>query len=239
MPPFCVLAIVNQHSQHIYSFCSDKPRVLRRPRSVTTLNTTTQQALFTQVYQYDLDGPSPHGLPPGGGEPIIHPTTHIPLNIILTTPAPSQLVFSAIVAGITGYYLHHSGQSAWDLGRFIYTEVVAGLSILLSLLWLFPFSGSFIHWPTDLVLSAAWFAAFGLLVDQFHGTCGNTFDWSNLHFRGTNCGTWKSDEAFAFLSAICWLVSALLGARWVRKHTDRQAAAQNSARTRWYRRSRV
>ncbi|KAJ4406781.1 hypothetical protein N0V82_010060 [Gnomoniopsis sp. IMI 355080] len=153
----------------------------------------------------------------------------------------AELVFSAIVAGITGHYLHQShNQSSWALGRFIYTEVVAGLSIFLSIIWLFPFAGSFIHWPTDLVLSIAWFVVFGLLVNWLDGSCGHTFDWSSLGFRGTNCGSWKTDEAFAFLSAICWLVSALLGLHWVRKRTQRNAAATTTtSNRRWYRRSRV
>ncbi|CAN8105786.1 unnamed protein product [Discula destructiva] len=154
----------------------------------------------------------------------------------------AELVFAAVVAGITGHYLHlQKGQSSWQLGRFIYTEVVAGLSILLSILWLLPFAGSFIHWPIDLVLSIAWFAAFGLIVSWLGGSCGNTFDWSNLGLRGSNCGTWKTDEAFAFLAAICWLVSALLGLRWVRKHTDRRTAntTTTTSNRRWYRRSRV
>lgn len=152
------------------------------------------------------------------------------------------MVFAAVVAGITGHYLHlQRGQSSWQLGRFIYTEVVAGLSILLAILWLLPFSGSFIHWPIDLVLSLAWFAAFGLIVNSLGGSCGNTFDWSGLGLRGNDCGSWKTNQAFAFLAAICWLVSALLGLRWVRKHTDRnaRATATTTSSRRWYRRSRV
>ncbi|KAK7722310.1 hypothetical protein SLS64_000847 [Diaporthe eres] len=147
----------------------------------------------------------------------------------------AELVFAAIVAGITGNYLHASrGQSSWTLGRFIYAEVVAGISILLSLLWLLPFSGSFIHWPVDFIISAAWFAVFGLLVDWLGGTCGRTFDWSGLGFRGNNCGSWKADEAFAFLSAICWLVSAVLGIWWTRRRTASGTEA-TTRRKRWYR----
>lgn len=112
--------------------------------------------------------------------------------------------------------------------------MVAGLSILLSLLWLLPFSGSFIHWPVDFVISACWFAVFGLLVDWLHGSCGNTFDWSGIGFRGNNCGSFKADEAFAFLSAICWLVSAVLGLYWVRRHTASGTEA-TTRRKRWYR----
>jgi hypothetical protein len=78
----------------------------------------------------------------------------------------AELAFAAIVAGVTGEYLHRTqGVSSWDQGRFIYTEVVAAISILLAIIWLVPFSGSFIHWPVDLLISICWFVAFGLLVN--------------------------------------------------------------------------
>lgn len=85
----------------------------------------------------------------------------------------AELAFAAIVAGLTGKYLHATkGATAWDQGRFIYTEVVAGLSIIFAIIWLFPFSGSFIHWPADLFISIMWFASFGLMVDWMKGSCG-------------------------------------------------------------------
>ena len=137
------------------------------------------------------------------------------------------------MAGITGAYLHSvSNTSSWDQGRFIYTEVVAGLSIVLSIIWLFPFSGSFIHYPADFFISVMWFVAFGLLVNWLNGGCGYVFDWSGASFDGTNtCSEWKADLAFIFLSAICWLVSALLGIYWVHRHTT----PAGTTRRRWYR----
>jgi hypothetical protein len=85
----------------------------------------------------------------------------------------AELAFAAIVAGLNGDYLHAvHGVSAWHLGRFIYTEVVAGLAMLLAIIWLFPFSSSFIHWPADFIMSVCWFAAFGLLVDWLGQSCG-------------------------------------------------------------------
>ncbi len=85
----------------------------------------------------------------------------------------AELAFAAIVAGLTGKYLHAlEGVSSWSLGRFIYTEIVAGLSILFSIIWLFPFASSFIHWPADFVFSVMWFVAFGLMVDWLNGACG-------------------------------------------------------------------
>ena len=63
-----------------------------------------------------------------------------------------------VVCGLIGKYLHDydNSHSDWPQARFIYTEVIAALSIVLSLLWLLPFAGGFIHYPADLLISAAW-----------------------------------------------------------------------------------
>jgi len=155
----------------------------------------------------------------------------------------AELVFAAIVAGVTGAYLHSvQNSSTWDQGRFIYTEVVAGLSIILSIVWLFPFSGSFVHYPADFLISIMWFVAFGLLVNWLNGSCGYIFDWADVGFQGANsCPAWKADIAFMFLSAICWLVSAIIGIYWVHRHRRTTTAAPVTTRRRWYRshRSRI
>lgn len=170
----------------------------------------------------------------------------------------AQLVFAAIVTGITGAYLHaNDNASSWDNGRFIYTIVVSSISMVFALVWLLPFSGSFVHWPMDIFLSILWFVAFGLLVnvsdslllgrfsaaayqiltlsDQLIGDgCGPVFDWSNVSPRGDDCGRHKANIAFAFLSAIVWLASAFIGLFWVRRRT---AVADNRPavhRRRWY-----
>ncbi|TPX16932.1 uncharacterized protein E0L32_003494 [Thyridium curvatum] len=155
----------------------------------------------------------------------------------------AELAFAAIVAGLTGDYLHRvRGTSSWSQGRFIYTEVVAGLSILFSIVWLFPFAGSFVHYPADFLISVMWWVAFGLLVNWLDGGCGYIFNWTGITLRGgDSCGKWKADVAFCFLSALCWLVSALLGVYWV--HRQRTRATTGTAagyrRRRWYRRSRI
>jgi hypothetical protein len=77
----------------------------------------------------------------------------------------AELAFGTIVAGINGHFLHHSRGSSWALGRYIYTEVVAALSMFLALVWLVPFSYTFTHWPVDIIISLCWWAVFGLLVD--------------------------------------------------------------------------
>lgn len=148
----------------------------------------------------------------------------------------AELAFAAIVAGLTGNYLYAvSNTSTWDQGRFIYTVVVAGLSILLSIIWLFPFSGSFIHWPADFLISIMWFVSFGLIVNFMNGACGYIFDWSGISFNGVDtCATFKADAAFIFLSAIVWLVSGIIGIYWVHRHTA-PAGTATTTRRRWYR----
>jgi hypothetical protein len=65
----------------------------------------------------------------------------------------------------------------------------------------------------DILISFAWFAAFGILVDYLHDLpCGSIWSW---RFRGDDfCGRWKAAEAFSFLSAIIWLVSAIVVCVW-------------------------
>ncbi|ODA80274.1 hypothetical protein RJ55_03232 [Drechmeria coniospora] len=152
----------------------------------------------------------------------------------------TELVFAAIVAGVTGHYLHQSDASSWDLSRFIYTEVVAAIAMFLSLIWLFPFSSTFIHWPMDLIVSVLWWISFGLLVNLVGTSCGAVFYWGDVSLRGDECGRFKADIAFAFLSALLWLVSALVGILWVRKQDRRAAARADVHHSRpWYRRSRA
>jgi Membrane-associating domain len=75
-----------------------------------------------------------------------------------------------------------------------------------------PFTYDLIRdWRMDLILSAAWFAAFGLLVNWLNAdSCSGTFNWDGMA-NGGYCGEWKAAEALSFLSAICWLANAIIG----------------------------
>ncbi|KAL4895454.1 LCCL domain-containing protein [Aspergillus ambiguus] len=136
--------------------------------------------------------------------PVVSRLVSIVLRVV-------EIVCAAIVAGIIGYYLNSLDDlEPWPQARWIYTEVIAGLSILLGLVWLIPFSSGFFSWPLDVLISFAWFAAFGILVDALHKLpCGGVFSWGNLIDRN-ECGRWKAAEAFSFISAVVWLVSALV-----------------------------
>ncbi|KAI9675536.1 MAG: hypothetical protein M1829_003340 [Trizodia sp. TS-e1964] len=168
--------------------------------------------------------------------PVTARLVSIPLRI-------GELAFGATVAGLVGKYLHDNDANDNLPGkRFIYTEVVAGLSILLALLWLIPFADGFIHWPVDLLLFVLWIVAFGLLVD-FIGplNCGSVFAWGDITQQGT-CERWKAAVAFTFLSAIFWLASALVGLWFIhraRRGHPVAATSTTTTRRRWGRTSRV
>lgn len=74
-----------------------------------------------------------------------------------------QLASATIIAIITGYFLCKSDLGSWDLGRFIYTEVVAGISMCIAVLFLFPFVDTLPQIPVDVIVSLLWWTAFGLL----------------------------------------------------------------------------
>lgn len=64
--------------------------------------------------------------------------------------------------------------------------------------------------PVDILLSLAWFAAFGVQVDtNDRFNCGSIWQWGAIT-DDTYCGRWKAAQAFSFLSAIVWAATALV-----------------------------
>ena len=61
----------------------------------------------------------------------------------------SRLFSMQIVAGVVGGFLDEFRQDSdgWAEARWIYTEVIAGVSILLGLTLLIPVATSFFVWP--------------------------------------------------------------------------------------------
>ncbi|KAH7405985.1 hypothetical protein DE146DRAFT_753974 [Phaeosphaeria sp. MPI-PUGE-AT-0046c] len=131
----------------------------------------------------------------------------------------AQLITAVIVLSLVSVFLHqrtkYSSDSAFD--RFIYSLVIAILSIVLSLAWMLPTTAHImIHGATDLLLAAAWFAVFGVLQDWYSDDegmgCGRgSWDWDRIRFWGNSCGQWNAAQAFAFMAAMLWFVSFVLG----------------------------
>jgi len=115
------------------------------------------------------------------------------------------------VLGLSAWFIHlHRQDDSSPIARVIYTTVISCIALLVSLVWLLPFTYTFMHYPFDLLMSAAWFAAFGLLVVWINDiNCGAAFHWGGI-YHGGQCNQWKAAEAFTFIGACFWLASALL-----------------------------
>lgn len=151
----------------------------------------------------------------------------------------AEFVCAAVVLGVDGFLLHqyrHTHQG--PLGREIYVEVIAGISLVAALIWMIPTTSAILHYPFDFLMVGAWFAAFGILVQHIHSIgCGSAFHWAGLA-NGSYCSTWKATEAFSFIAGCFWLASALLGI-YVFHKLERRTAAAPPRRRRWGRRSYV
>ncbi|EEH42512.1 uncharacterized protein PADG_07332 [Paracoccidioides brasiliensis Pb18] len=143
-----------------------------------------------------------------------------------------EIGFAAVVAGIIGHDVARTDNfPGFPLGRWIYALVVSGISMLLGLIWLIPFSASFVLWIADLIISCAWFSVFAVLVNWLNRrACGFIFDWGSITDGGV-CDRWKAAEAFSFLSAILWLVSAIVGIWFTFRTRDRRPVAGDGYRT--------
>ncbi|KAH7381729.1 hypothetical protein BKA66DRAFT_570853 [Pyrenochaeta sp. MPI-SDFR-AT-0127] len=136
----------------------------------------------------------------------------------------AQLVSSTIVLGIAAHFLNqHDRYSTGPLARLVYTTTVSSISVVLSFVWVIfsttSSTSSIVTFITDLLASAAWFAAFGVLQTWYDatllcsGAAGELWDWNVggvVWWRGM-CEQWSAVQAFSFLAAMFWGASFVLG----------------------------
>jgi len=148
-----------------------------------------------------------------------------------------QLASAAIVTGIVGDYISDANKAGVNpADRFVYTIVIAAFSLLAALILLVPFTVTLTLFPLDFLFFLLWIISFGLVVD-FLGpmNCGWGWSWHGPYFSDNDnavdqCQRWKACEAFIFLSAIFWLMSAIL-ALWVVYRTRGRVGERRT----WYR----
>jgi hypothetical protein len=126
----------------------------------------------------------------------------------------AQFVFAVIVLGLTAYFLHQRlSHGVGPLGRVIYTVIWSSLSIIFSVIWMIPTKSTIASYGSDLLFTAGWAAAFGVLVRYFNTqSCGSAWAWTGFSLRRSNaCGQWKAAQAFSFLSLVVWFATFVLG----------------------------
>jgi hypothetical protein len=152
----------------------------------------------------------------------------------------TEFVCAAVVLGIDANFINkYRHNQGGPIGREIYIIIWAVFSVLFSLFHMIPTVHSMLHVVADIIFSAGWFAAFGLLVNYIRGVnCGSYFTWGMFHpishqitrltynlggiTHGGVCNQWQAEEAFAFIAAVAWLLSAVVGV-WVGRKGERRA----------------
>ena len=89
-----------------------------------------------------------------------------------------ELSSATIVAGLVGQFLHYVHEADGDAGsKIIYTEAIAGISILFSLLFMPPLKYTFFAFMLDFALFVTWMVAFGLLANVRRSTIAIAEGW--------------------------------------------------------------
>jgi len=83
-----------------------------------------------------------------------------------------ELTSATVVAGLVGTYLHYLTDARADAdSRIVYTIVIAGISIIFSLVFMPPLKYSFYGFPVDFAIFICWMVAFGLLDNVRFPSC--------------------------------------------------------------------
>lgn len=163
-----------------------------------------------------------------------------------------ELSSATVVAGIVGRYLWLLTDANAHAGsRIVYAEVMAGISMLLSILLFPPLKYSFYGWPIDFSLFICWMVAFGLLcgLTGLH-VCSSFWYWNSWGFFwgrwwlrapqitvtqslvGTSaCAQWRATLAFSFIGGWCWFFSGILGIIVVTKDSDNERSTDGEMGT--------
>jgi energy-coupling factor transporter transmembrane protein EcfT len=110
--------------------------------------------------------------------------------------------------------------------RIVYAMVLAGITIVYTIIFGLPFHVLFMSFPMDLILFIMWIVSFALLAN-LAPRCDNDWFYNNWSYywgrfydvgpigtvrtRGAGCGYWRASLAFNFLAAFAHLLSFILG----------------------------
>ncbi|KAM0213596.1 hypothetical protein ACHAQD_009249 [Fusarium lateritium] len=137
----------------------------------------------------------------------------------------AQLICAVTIAGIAGEYIAtNKSRDIGHLSRFIYAVAVAALSALFAVIWLIPFSSNYMNCHIDAILGILSGAMAGWLIYSSETQCGkakvqDVGAVSEYRNKGAGqCIKWKALYVFAIISAVAWIVSALVGYCWIRKN---------------------
>ncbi|KAK7433057.1 hypothetical protein QQZ08_000530 [Neonectria magnoliae] len=137
----------------------------------------------------------------------------------------AQLICAVVLIGVATHYVKDSDTSIGHRSRFIFTDVAAALSAFFAFIWILPFSSNHMNWSIDLFIALGLAGASGWLIYRSEDQCGKatTSDVGIVtKFRdehASDCTKWRALYIFAVVSTALWILSAVIGYFWVKKHT--------------------
>ncbi|EEU33767.1 uncharacterized protein NECHADRAFT_89158 [Fusarium vanettenii 77-13-4] len=141
-----------------------------------------------------------------------------------------ELACGAIVLGLLGRfcYLVDEATNVSVDGRIIYAMVVAGITIVYSILVFAPFDILFMSFPFDFVLFIMWLVAFCLLETRtrshicsagwyynywgyYWGRFWRVGPVGRVNINGAGCSQWRTVIAFSIIAWVLFIISSILG----------------------------
>lgn len=117
-----------------------------------------------------------------------------------------------LVTSLAAWFLNvRHTHSIGPEGRLTFSVTVGITSIVLSIVWLIPFTWTFLHYPLDFIMSFGYFTIFAVTQEWIYhvGGCGRVFNWNGV-YQFSACQEWRTMIAFAFIGGVLWLISGVL-----------------------------
>ncbi|KAH7211362.1 hypothetical protein DER44DRAFT_859542 [Fusarium oxysporum] len=141
-----------------------------------------------------------------------------------------ELACGAIVLGLLGrfcYLINETSNVSVD-GRIIYAMVVAGMTIVYSIVVFAPIDVLFMAFPFDFILFIMWLIAFCLLETRTRGNFCRAgwyynywgYYWGRfwrvgpvgtVNINGAGCSQWRTVVAFSIIAWVLHFISGFLG----------------------------
>jgi len=119
-----------------------------------------------------------------------------------------QFIFALVIAGLYGKDISDGNHSS----KWVYAEVVVGLTAVTTLVYLVPFVRSFKMFFWDALLFIFWTALFGVF--------GNIYIHKDCKGNGT-CNRMKAAVWIDMIEMLMWFISAVVGGLlfWRERHS--------------------
>ncbi|KAK3348839.1 hypothetical protein B0T25DRAFT_546618 [Lasiosphaeria hispida] len=145
----------------------------------------------------------------------------------------TQLGGSVVNLGFVSRFVYLSSiADAEKDPRLMFTIIVCAISTVYALIFIAPFTYTFLAFPADFVFFALWLTVFSLVISRV-GTDNCDAVWFRSYwvfYWGSSCVQFRLMLAFSFIVMFCYLLTSGLGA-WVSYKVWRKPATVPDAQS--------